>query len=259
MRGLHAKQARHTLVECCGMCKCAHASRVLSREGLLYAREKENAQWMHTRSTFVQVWGWWIRIQCSFVRATSKEATRPSPSPLLLLLLLLLLPSRFRHSEERRVDRRRDQQRWGFGLSGTASEAVDIGTTWTSAHAYSALLSGARAVIGFPLLADSVQVSRLQLYAKYPDTPRFTCFGHVCASQWKLRCCAISLPNSLTSATSHRTYHGSIPTQSSPRLLSRSQRKTPKNMASFQTPGSAFSVRWCRSERKSTPLPSGEW
>ena len=41
-------------------------------------------------------------------------------------------------------------------------------------------------------------------------------------------------------------------------LLSRSQRKTPKNMASFQTPGSAFSVRWCRSERKITPLPSGE-
>ena len=233
------------------MCKCAHASRVLSREGLLYAREKENAQWMHTRSTFVQVWGWWIRIQCSFVRATNKEDVRPSPSP-----LLLLLPSRFRHSEEWRVDRRRDQQRWGFGLSGTASEAVDIGTTWTSAHAYSALLSGARAIITFRCLRTP---SKSQDYAKYPDTPRFTCFGHVCPSHGKLRCCAISLPNSLTSATSHRTYHGSIPTQSSPRLLSRSQRKTPKNMASFQTPGSAFSVRWCRSERKSTPLPSGEW
>lgn len=38
-----------------------------------------------------------------------------------------------------------------------------------------------------------------------------------------------------------------------------SQRKTPKNMASFQTPGSAFSVRWCRSERNIRPLPSGEW
>ena len=151
---------------------------------------------------------------------------------------------------------RRDQQRWGFGLLGTASEAVDVGTTCTSAHAYSALLSGARAIITFRCLRTP---SKSQDYAKYPDTPRFTCFGHVCPSQWKLRCCAISLPNSLTSATSHRTYHGSIPTQSSPRLLSRSQRKTPKNMASFQTPGSAFSVRWCRSERKSTPLPSGEW
>ena len=234
------------------MCKCAHASRVLSREGLLYARGEENGQWMHTRSTFVQVWGWWIRIQCSFVRATDKEDTQPSPSP----LLLLILPSRFRHSEERRVDRGRDQQWWGFGLSGTASKAVDDGTAWTSAHAYITHTAHYRVEYGlaFPLLADSVRNLKAT-----QSTPRFTCFGHVCPSYGKLRCCAISLPDSFTSASSHTTYHGSTPTQSSPRLLSRSQRKTPKNMASFQTPGSAFSVRWCRSERKSTPLPSGEW
>jgi len=35
------------------------------------------------------------------------------------------------------------------------------------------------------------------------------------------------------------------------------QRKTPKNSAIFQMPSSAFSVRWCRSERNMTPLPPG--
>ena len=130
------------------------------------------------------------------------------------------------------------------------------------------------------LLCPCPRPSSLHYYkvnAEAHKTRRFTSLRHVLCDLWRRMITGcISHADSLISAriqyTTNRRPTVVAPVGSSrlqvapphaspiiPRLPSRSQRKTPKNMASFQTPGSAFSVRWCRSERKITPLPSGEW
>ena len=162
--------------------------------------------------------------------------------PPSFLLLLLLLPSLSRFVHRREVG---GQQLWG-----ERHRCMDIG-------ARIQLPSGARVGISVSVACGLLLSSFHQLWSRL-------------FLLWETRMMyeiSARFPH-LTLATNNPTHHGSAPAPtasirlhgpSSPQLLSLSQRKTPKNIANFQIPGSAFSVRWCRSERKSTPLPSGEW